>query len=1595
MVGSVSLADSDKLLASEYAMFDLYRGARTLKNLESDVDPTELLVFGIFLSNFVEPFAIDPNRMGYKVFLNDKSDFLYTGQPDYESTNKGLVTQLLEKANNNSTLVLSKPDGSGVIFADLIEDNDLVLKLSSTTGGNEHTIFNNRNSLCATAVLISVARGRDYLSQHYDQVYDAELTVDGFGNIVFANGQMQGGVVVPACLNPYIFSEDGNKLMFVNSYYLANYSLSLGADQRNIPYTYSVQRGNNNNTLISTALSKSGYTGDTLYDFTGNVAYMDVALYHASKLEKKRLLNSTYSPVPWTFMKFSGDFCSIGLVSTSSGMPTVLNRVFDSESETSQISFPLDYLMRLILLGKLDVPNRETLENDMKTIRDGLSTDSSKYQFVINFDDYLGNIDHAERDTWIQRVINGKYTSFGEGLQTKLSIARQATFEQDDLLSNIAQFNKDSGGSEILPLLIQGNDGRDFVEQAYNELRENYKFLEEVFQEVYDSHDVSQEIYDSYDLGFFYGHIIPRYYYRCLALTDDRLITQFRTDDGLIKTMDKAVLNHMYFTYLKYYFGDDSGKTELSEGRTFKGVEGFNRNIMHLLTDAGNYKDIASEIIANRDVASAQEDTEYIKQSLLKRINGLLDPDDGSFRVAMMESTAKNFFSRQHYKMTNASRESQNATHMVNTGQSGLNSFITTPYLGELNVFNNILTNYGVYFIIMTFIVTVFAIIFILIGKVEFKKMLVIYFTILVLILLPPYIVDNVVKYTNGVSESLFSEKFEIWALTHHQEYLQNMADASTRTQELSLDNWEMARNASDPTGVWIKWNSPKKVNQYKQLYSIKFGEDRVIGLNIFKWLAGGMLLQEFYPTNDSYYVYRSYSGITNTAKDAFENASDRTNIWTEYTATFDYARDDYDLPNKYVYKQLPRTGADVPEYAPNFENGSSYLRHMKGNLLNKSSSLSTNQFSILDIANTVQLDSTELNPDAFSQVNGGLTSVVDVDNIYNNVSQERNPNELFLNNTEGLYFYFYNVLRDYYKTVNTRYEDADEIAQGFSNDLLYDDLFRVTDVNSPSYMELKDFLDMENLFTNVIPQARVLNNIAMQGVDMVNNTLDLNPDLEGNTELRDNMHLQFWSIYTPWVSVLYRTDYWRDNNIGITNAPAIVQDAFDPECYEEYRPMLFSPAQQQSLGYSSMPLSMVERKIHKVLEDTYNDCRKTINHLVFSDEALISTVALKATFNFNREFSQTFVMKENAELFPQAYNIRGFSYDVFMKMFLSTATGEPLVASDDFYSRITEGSIITGVFLLLIDFICVYVVPLMKIIFIILLFIGLYLNALKVIFTVDAPLKELVSTLLKTCVYPVLAYTITSATMAFILSKMVGSSYMNLVGNSQPIVLASTMTALLTIGVVCIVYMLLLFVILKYFVSTGINLAVQTVSAGKTMGKWLLGGAMATTVGALSGISYIPKRLTERRRGKFMDKQLEVLKKIDKQLEAGEKADKAQQDSHNLDDTTLSEPVSSPSRGENRGSGVDLQPKEIKIREEKVRDELDSYNRTNGGNKTNSSSRQQKADKEQQESATKDNQPTTTKDIQLDAKSLKSKTSKGMPVTDDISTFLQERKRD
>lgn len=32
MVGSVSLADSDKLLASEYAMFDLYRGARTIKS---------------------------------------------------------------------------------------------------------------------------------------------------------------------------------------------------------------------------------------------------------------------------------------------------------------------------------------------------------------------------------------------------------------------------------------------------------------------------------------------------------------------------------------------------------------------------------------------------------------------------------------------------------------------------------------------------------------------------------------------------------------------------------------------------------------------------------------------------------------------------------------------------------------------------------------------------------------------------------------------------------------------------------------------------------------------------------------------------------------------------------------------------------------------------------------------------------------------------------------------------------------------------------------------------------------------------------------------------------------------------------------------------------------------------------------------------------------------------------------------------------------------------------------------------------------------------------------------------------------------------
>ena len=150
----------------------------------------------------------------------------------------------------------------------------------------------------------------------------------------------------------------------------------------------------------------------------------------------------------------------------------------------------------------------------MKTIRDGLI--QTVLISIGMIGRYLGIVMLSV--TMVATSDKSKYTSFGEGLKTKLSIAREATVEQDDLLSNIAQFNKDSGGSEILPLLIQGNDGRDFVEQAYNELRENYKF-----------EDDSQGIYDDSDLSFFYGHIISRYYYRCLALTDDRLITQFRT----------------------------------------------------------------------------------------------------------------------------------------------------------------------------------------------------------------------------------------------------------------------------------------------------------------------------------------------------------------------------------------------------------------------------------------------------------------------------------------------------------------------------------------------------------------------------------------------------------------------------------------------------------------------------------------------------------------------------------------------------------------------------------------------------------------------------------------------------------------------------------------------------------------------------------------------------------------------------------------------------------------------------------------------------------------------------------------------------------
>ena len=284
---------------------------------------------------------------------------------------------------------------------------------------------------------------------------------------------------------------------------------------------------------------------------------------------------------------------------------------------------------------------------------------------------------------------------------------------------------------------------------------------------------------------------------------------------------------------------------------------------------------------------------------------------------------------------------------------------------------------------------------------------------------------------------------------------------------------------------------------------------------------------------------------------------------------------------------------------------------------------------------------------------------------------------------------------------------------------------------------EMKDFTNMRALFTYIMPYLRSGNNIVRaydnkyglvynKGVPSVEG-YENDPVINKNPVLKrqywQNLNIsRLYEIYSPWVDLMDDSNYAKPENINVQGEKVSIRNPLDPSTYPSNRPMVFSKSEQVDYGLKDSDLTEAERMIQRVQQSTMDSMYNLLNYYNFNDSVLNTAAAINATFAFNREFSRHPLIGNPTNLYPQSYELKNFSYDAYLRLAMSSASHEDLSsAGDEFYLKVVQNSsFVTSVLMILLDIESIYVVPILKLGFLLMTAALMLLTILSVIVRIE-----------------------------------------------------------------------------------------------------------------------------------------------------------------------------------------------------------------------------------------------------------------------------------
>lgn len=849
------------------------------------------------------------------------------------------------------------------------------------------------------------------------------------------------------------------------------------------------------------------------------------------------------------------------------------------------------------------------------------------------------------------------------------------------------------------------------------------------------------------------------------------------------------------------------GIKENADGTGFtKPIPFSNPHIPPMEIDVYGSLDLNASIGTAGLVSSEDATKEQMQEDILKKVYGMLQDGPSTVRENIVKSFLESWVISTHRSIVGTWTDPLSVSAGSGGSYASSVNFLSMPTLAELPLTDWLLDDYLYVYLFLMLIVLSLLVLMYLTNRRTITEVVLVGVFLAVVLILPQYLINNVLQISNKVTDYMYSDKFDYWAIVQHQQSKKSITSARITGSELdyiaanSMQDAEMVY--SKDAGVRLKWMSPKKRDNFKSIFNESTSSKELLNsLKIFRWLFNSQLNQEEYVYDDplATYVYRPYVSI---ARDAELSYSILRNEETKPREILD----------RVLLEQSTMLG--IPEYRFNLykKNGSTitYSKEQQKMVDEVKTYLSSSQIEGVDNYRYWALGNSDVTDAIFRtdySTNAGLDLVTNEDNPYYNA---------FLLQTESPFYYFYNVFKTRYTYSGAEFKDS----------LLNKDLFVVTSENTQVNGTIRDFLDMEGLFTYVIPYLHQSNEYVYGWTDLYGSSIEgynfdtgvapTVPDENDPTVTKEERaRLQYladkytqeaekkaklenvWMMYTPWVDAIYDIPNAYGAKAKVAEKSVNIPDSLNPGSYEEQgRAMIFSEADMRAKSYRYSDLTDIERRIQAVLDKTHEDLLYLVNYYDFDNEVLLAAAAMTATFNFNAEFSSTTLVGEGVTLYPQNYEMKNFNYDAFMRLILLNSTGEPLIdtkGGDLYVNILSKTSIVTGIMLIICDILGVIVIPAIKILAVFLL---LLMTLALCLTTVVSPPEKIVQTVIKQIGLPVLYLLLSSIIFAWLIGVFMGDGLETYVG-SQSATLSIT-DPTITMVLLCIADLVYIFILYK-----------------------------------------------------------------------------------------------------------------------------------------------------------------------------------------------------